>query len=54
MESGPRPAIAQPESRQRRFGARLLSLPRGNEAEMLVGGAVCQREEAGGSAWIGR
>jgi hypothetical protein len=37
MESGFRPATAQLENRQRRFGLRLLSLPRGNQAGELVG-----------------
>jgi len=44
MESGLRPAAAQLENRQRRFGVRLLSLPRGDQA----------REIAGATAAIGR
>jgi len=37
MESGLRPAAAQLENRQRRFGLRLLSLPQGDLAEEVVG-----------------
>jgi len=37
MESGLRPAVAQLEYRQRRFGLRLLSLPRGDRARELAG-----------------
>ena len=37
MESGLRPAEAQLDNRQRRFSARLLSLPQGSEAQKLVG-----------------
>jgi ribonuclease HI len=44
MESGLRPAIAQLENRQGRFGLRLLSLPDGNQA----------REVVGSKTWIGK
>jgi len=37
MESGLRPAMAQLENRQRRFGLRLLSLPEGDQAREVVG-----------------
>jgi len=37
MESGLRSAAAQLESRQRRFGLRLLSLPQGDQAREIVG-----------------
>jgi len=37
MESGLRPATAQLENRQRRFGLRLLSLPDGDQAREVVG-----------------
>jgi len=37
MESGLRPAAAQLDNRQRRFTARLLSLPAGSEARGIVG-----------------
>jgi len=37
MESGLRPAVAQLENRQRRFGLRLLSLPKGDQAREIVG-----------------
>jgi len=37
MESGLRPAAAQLDNRQRRFAARLLSLPAGSEARGIVG-----------------
>jgi len=37
MESGLRPAVTQLENRKRRFGARQLSLPRGNQANEAVG-----------------
>ena len=37
MESGLRPATAQLENRQRRFGLRLLSLPEGDHAREVVG-----------------
>jgi len=37
IESGLRPAVAQLENRQRRFTARLLSLPAGSEARGIVG-----------------
>jgi hypothetical protein len=37
MESGLRPATAQLENRQRRFGLRLLSPPDGNQAREVVG-----------------
>jgi len=36
MESGLRPAVAQLENRQRRFGLRLLSLPDGDQAREVV------------------
>ena len=36
-EAGLRPAVAQLNNRQRRFGARLLALPRGDEARKIVG-----------------
>jgi hypothetical protein len=39
MESGLRPATAQLENRQRRFGLRLPSLPDGDQARELVGAA---------------
>jgi NAD(P)-dependent dehydrogenase (short-subunit alcohol dehydrogenase family) len=39
MESRLRPATAQLENRQRRFGLRLLSLPDGDQAKELVGAA---------------
>jgi hypothetical protein len=39
MESGLRPAAAQLENRQRRYGLRLLSLPQGDEAKKAVGAA---------------
>jgi hypothetical protein len=39
MESGLRPAVAQLENRQRRFGLRLLSLPLGDQAKEAVGAA---------------
>jgi len=37
MESGLRPATNHLENRQRRFGLRLLSLPRGEKARRVVG-----------------
>jgi len=37
MESGLRPAAAQLENRQRRFGLRLLGLPLGDQAREMVG-----------------
>jgi len=37
MESGLRPAEAQLENRQRRFGLRLLSLPQGDQARETTG-----------------
>jgi len=37
MESGFRPATNQLENRHRRFGLRLLSLPRGEKARRIVG-----------------
>jgi hypothetical protein len=37
--SGLRPAVAQLENRQRRFGLRLLSLPQGDPAREAVGAA---------------
>ena len=45
MESGLRPATNQLENGQRRFGLRLLSLPRGDNARVLVGActAIGQR-----------
>jgi len=44
MESGLRPAPAQLENRQRRFGLRLLSLPQGNQAkEVGAGSAIGKR-----------
>ena len=39
MESGLRPASSQLENRQRRFGLRLLSLPQGDKAREVIGGA---------------
>jgi len=36
-EAGLRPAVAQLENRQRRFGARLLGLPEGEQARQVVG-----------------
>jgi hypothetical protein len=39
MESGLRPATAQLENRQRRFGLRLLGLLDGDQARELVGAA---------------
>jgi len=48
MESGLRPATAQLDNRQRRFTARLLSLPAGSEARGIVGAqpAIGRRLEA--------
>jgi len=45
MEAGHRPATNQLENRQRRFGLRLLSLPRGDKAREVVGAntAIGQR-----------
>jgi len=40
MESGLRPAGNQLENRQRRFGLRLLSLPRGERARKVVGARI--------------
>jgi len=37
MESGLRPATNQLENRQRRFGLRLLSLPRGEKSRRIIG-----------------
>ena len=37
MESGLRAASTQPESRQRRLGPRLLSMPQGDQAREIVG-----------------
>jgi len=37
MESGLRAATAQLENRQRRFGLRLLSLPEGDQARVVLG-----------------
>jgi hypothetical protein len=39
MESGIRPATAQLENRQRRFGLRLLSLSQGDQAKEVTGAA---------------
>jgi len=36
-KEGLRPAVAQLENRQRRFGARLLGLPEGEQARQVVG-----------------
>jgi hypothetical protein len=50
MESGLRPAAAQLENRQRRYGLRLLSLPQGSQAREVVGAASVIK--AGDCAWI--
>jgi hypothetical protein len=65
LEAGLRPAVAQLDNRQRRYGIRLSGLPEGDHAKLLVGAksAIGKRlQEAIGyaplwptsSEWLGR
>jgi len=54
-ESGLRPATAQLESKQWRFGLRLLSLPKGDQAKEIAGApAALGRRLANALAYTGR